>query len=116
IISSPSLWWDHHTIFRREEDYAATHDDLATSVYLAIGGLETDAGRRLEAAALPDGHPAKPPAAELDLVDDLVRFTDSLAARGYPDLDLRREIIPDEFHGTVAGVVLTRGLRRFLGA
>ena len=29
IISSPSLWWDHREIFRREEQYAATHDDLA---------------------------------------------------------------------------------------
>jgi predicted alpha/beta superfamily hydrolase len=116
IISSPSLWWDHREIFRREEQYAATHDDLDARAYLAIGGLETDAGRRLEAAALPDGHHAKPPATHLDMVDDLIRFTDALAARGYPSLDLHREIIPNEFHNTVAGVVLTRGLRQFLSS
>lgn len=116
VISSPSLWWDHHAMFRREEGYAATHHDLVASAYLGIGALETDAGRRREAAALPNGHPVKPPATHLDMVDDLVRFTDSLAARGYPGLDLHREIVPDEFHGTVAGVVLTRGMRRFLGA
>jgi predicted alpha/beta superfamily hydrolase len=115
IISSPSLWWDHREIFRREEQYAATHSDLAASAYLAIGGLETDAGRRLEAAGLPAGHHAKPPATHLDMVDDLVRFTGALAGRGYPGLDLHREIIPGEFHNTVAGVALTRGLRRFLG-
>jgi predicted alpha/beta superfamily hydrolase len=35
IISSPSLWWDHHAVFEHEAQRAAVHDDLAARVYSA---------------------------------------------------------------------------------
>ena len=47
---------------------------LHSEVYFGIGLLETDAGRRSEAANLPNGHPAKPPSAHLDMVSDMRRF------------------------------------------
>jgi predicted alpha/beta superfamily hydrolase len=120
IISSPSLWWDHHSVFEAErragEQRAAglsggAGGEPTGQVVFGIGALETDEGRRLEAANLPDGHRFKPPARRLDMVDDLERFVESLTARHHPGLDVHQMILPDEFHATVPGVVLSRGLR-----
>jgi len=115
IISSPSLWWDDHMPFAWEATWAADHGDLAARVYLGIGALETDEGRRLEATNLPEGHPFKPPALYLDMVDDLMRFTAALRQRQYPSLTLDVDVFVDEFHATVPALVLSHGLRRMLG-
>jgi predicted alpha/beta superfamily hydrolase len=115
IISSPSLWWDRYVAVAQEEDWAASHDDLAAQTYFGIGAGETDEGRRIEATNLPDGHSFKPPETYLDMVDDLERFTTALRQRGYPNLALAAEVFPDEFHATVPGIVLSHGLRHFLG-
>ena len=112
IVSSPSLWWDSEVIFdveRRQAETIRRHSE----VFFGIGSLETDAGRRREAANLSDGHPAKPPAAHLDMVDDLRRFVAQLAARDDPTLRISSVEIADEFHATVPGVVLSRALRSF---
>ncbi len=111
ILSSPSLWWDDEIAFGLEADRAAASDDLAASAVFGIGALETDEGRRIEGANLPQGHPAKPPARYLDMVDDLARFVDQLASRQYASLALDSVVVPDEFHLTVPGVVLSRALR-----
>jgi len=113
IVSSPSLWWGFGELFRIER--RTDRDDLAARVYAGIGGLETDEGRRREAANLAVGHPFKPVASELDMVADLERFVTQLRERHYPSLDLTCAVFPDEFHATVPGVVLTRGLRHFFG-
>ena len=72
VISSPSLWWDDHALLRTR--VPVPH----APAYLAIGSEETDAGRRREAAALPEGDRWKPPATYLDMVDDLLRFVAAL--------------------------------------
>jgi predicted alpha/beta superfamily hydrolase len=113
IISSPSLWWDHHAIFEREAQWADSHDDLAARVYLGIGALETDEGRRAESANLPADHPNRPARTHLDMVADTARFAGALGARGYPSLELTCRVFHDEYHATVPGAVLTHGLRHF---
>ena len=112
IVSSPSLWWDREVIFDIERERADT-DRLRSEVFFGIGSLETDAGRRREAVNLADGHPAKPPSAHLDMVDDLRRFVAQLTARSDPTLRIRSVEIADEFHATVPSVVLNRALRSF---
>jgi predicted alpha/beta superfamily hydrolase len=114
VISSPSLWWDGRVIFEHEERRAKEKDDLAAHVYIGIGADETDEGRRVEAANLPDGHQFKPPSIHLDMVDDVVRFAEALGSREYGSLDLHVEVHPHEFHATVASTVLSRGLRRLV--
>jgi ferri-bacillibactin esterase len=111
VISSPSLWWEHHAPAAWEGARAADHDDLAARAYFGIGALETDAGRRLEGTNLPDGHVFKPVATRLDMVADLLRFTAALRRRGYPSLDV---VGVDVFHATAPGTVLSHGLRRLL--
>lgn len=112
VVSSPSLWWDGEVIFDIEREQAGTNR-LRSEVFFGIGSLETDAGRRREAANLADGHPAKPPPAHLDMVDDLRRFIAQLVARSDPTLRISCVEIADEFHATVPGVVLGRALRSF---
>ena len=112
IASSPSLWWDSEVIFDIAREHADT-DRLRSEVFFGIGSLETDAGRRREAVNLADGHPAKPPAAHLDMVDDVRRFVAQLAARNDPTLQIKSVEIADEFHSTVPSVVLNRALRSF---
>lgn len=107
VISSPSLWWDDHALLR------ASVSVPDAPVYLAIGSEETDAGRRREAAALPDDAMWKPPPTHLDMVADLLSFAAGLtvtAERDAPDVD----VIEGEFHATVPPIVFTRGLRRLL--
>lgn len=113
VLSSPSLWWDDYVAFRIEAERAAAGDDLRARALFGIGALETDAGRRAEAVNLPAGHPFKPPPAHLDMVDDVRRFVSRLGSRGYPSLELELVEIPDEFHATVPGIVLSRALRHF---
>jgi predicted alpha/beta superfamily hydrolase len=112
ICSSPSLWWDNEAIFDIERQRPES-DRLNSEVFFGIGSLETDAGRRREAFNLADGHPAKPPAAHLDMVDDLGRFVDQLKERTDPTLRINNAEIEDEFHATVPAIVLNRALRSF---
>jgi hypothetical protein len=113
ILSSPSLFWDRYALFDREAEWSAAPPDRDLQAFFGIGGLETDEGRRLEGRDLPDGHPRKPPGTHLDMVDDLLRFTERLRARRLPGLDVAVEVYPDEYHATVPAVVLAHGLRRF---
>lgn len=116
VISSPSLWWNHHEPLAWEAVRAADHDDLAARAYFGIGALETDAGRRLEAANLPEGHMFKPVETKLDMVADLLEFIGAVRERRYPSLDIVGvDVFADEFHATVPGTVLSHGLRRLLG-
>lgn len=113
IISSPSLFWDRYAIFETERRRAEAATDLAAHAFFGIGALETDEGRRMEGQRLPPGHPRKPPATHLDMVDDVLRFTKRLRSRDYPGLDLNVTVYPDEYHATVPATVLTHGLRHF---
>jgi hypothetical protein len=112
ICSSPSLWWDDEAIFDIER-LRPDGDRLNSEVFFGIGSLETDAGRRLEALHLAERHPAKPPAAYLDMVDGLGRFVDQLKERSDPTLRVNSVEIEDEFHATGPSIVLNRALRTF---
>ena len=112
IVSSPSLWWDDETIFDIERA-RADNGPLHSEVYFGIGLLETDAGRRSEATNLPNGHPAKPPSAHLDMVNDMRRFIAQLGSRQDRTLRIDDIEVADEFHATVPGIVLSRALRSF---
>ena len=115
ILGSPSLWWGPYEMTRREAAFAETHDDLVAEVYTAIGGWETDEGRRRESVNLPEGHPMKAPPIFLDMVADLDAFTESITGREYPSLSWTRQVIENEVHIAAGPVVLTRGLRHFYG-
>jgi predicted alpha/beta superfamily hydrolase len=110
-IGSPSLWWDEGVVFRRGEEYARVHDDLPAKVFFGIGANETHEGRIREAANLPADQREVAAMVPFDMVADLQRLVALLGAPGYPGLAMRHAVLPEEFHVTVAPLVLSRGLR-----
>ena len=102
ILGSPSLWFDHRLMFKREQDYATQHRDLPANVYFAVGGFETiKPGSKNPRYAQPGDD---------DMVRDLLAFTRALKSRHYPGLHMETAVIADEDHLTVAPAIFTRGL------
>lgn len=95
ILTSPSLWYDHHQMIKAEAAYAAGHKDLKARIYLATGELE---------------HPRPGGDAE-DMVGDQRAFAKTLRGRGYPGLKIRDEIIDGTVHETTFPVGLVHGLQ-----
>jgi predicted alpha/beta superfamily hydrolase len=116
LIGSPSLWWDDDLIFRHEVAYAGTHQDLPATAFFGIGAQETLDGRIRESARLAPDLQKQVTALPLDMVDDLRRLVGRLESRNYPGLDARCVVLPDEFHVTVAPLILSRGLRHLYHA
>ena len=107
VLGSPSLWFDDHAVLARERAYAAAHRDLRARVYVGAGELE---GRA------PPGHARDPRySKDVDMVADAQAFSRTLAARRYPGLRLRTDVIAGENHLSVAPALITRGLLWTLG-
>ena len=116
VLSSPSLWWGDHAIFRDEERYASEHDDLAADVFIGVGADESREGRAREAVNLPPDEREKATLWDFDLRDDAVRMAEQLRSRGYPHLDLHYDVFAEEFHVSVPFLSLSRGLRKVFDA
>jgi predicted alpha/beta superfamily hydrolase len=104
IIGSPWLCWDHPVSFRFEEEYAATHDDLAAKVFLAAGGDE-----HVLYPNLPE--PIRPIFRDANTANLTQEMSDKLNSRNYPGLDLTIRILPNETHFTIIGALIAQGLR-----
>jgi predicted alpha/beta superfamily hydrolase len=98
ILSSPSLWFDNHSILEAERQYADTNKDLAAKVFILIGSFEE------VKLGVPRYHQ------DNDMVRDIKNFEKILKARNYPNLSIHYEIIHDEDHLTVFPSSITRGL------
>lgn len=96
ILGSPSLWWANEDVMTVAEKYLATHNDLAATVFLGVGGLE-------------EGGPFK-------MSTNVLRLERLLRAKTLPGLSLTARIFPDESHTTVAPMNLIRGLVAVYGA
>jgi predicted alpha/beta superfamily hydrolase len=116
VLGSPSCWWDHGIIFRLVDDYVAQHDDLAASVFIGVGALETPEGRRREVA----NHSAEEQALAEQYPNDMVELAQRLAAAlrapAFPSLDVEAHVYDDEFHITVWPLIVSRGLRHLFDA
>jgi len=115
-LASPSIWWDDREVLGREATYAATHDDLAATVVVTVGGHETPAGRERAATQLPAFARRPPLASPHDLVADAESFVDALHRRRYPSLRLHHRTLVDEHHTTVPPVAVGHALRVLFGA
>jgi predicted alpha/beta superfamily hydrolase len=95
ILTSPSLWYDHHQMSKAEAVYAASHKDLKARIYLATGELERP----------------RPGGDAEDMVADQQAFAKALRSRGYPSLKVRDEIMDGTVHETTFPVGLVHGLQ-----
>ncbi|MEZ4584802.1 MAG: alpha/beta hydrolase-fold protein [Gemmatimonadales bacterium] len=117
VIASPSLWWDHQVSLQYEKEYAAAHQDLAASVFVSVGGLETAA--ELEKAIPSFPEPMKSAALDYyerngwpEMVGLIEPFGRTLAGRKYPSLRLATHVFPEETHSSVMSMIASRGLRQ----
>lgn len=116
VLSSPSCWWDGGVVYTMEAAYAAAHDDLTATVFLGVGALEDPAGRAREAANMPADEQALAARYPVDMVALMQKLADRLTGRRYPHLRMASQVFADEFHVTVAPLVLSRGLRHVFDA
>ncbi|HZS93340.1 MAG TPA: alpha/beta hydrolase-fold protein [Chloroflexota bacterium] len=92
ICVSPGFAYNDWEVFRLEEEYAAGHDDLPVTLYLAAGSNE------MQQMAIGE------------LVSGTARMAEKLYQRGYPNLRLTTEILPGKTHLTATTDALHRGL------
>ena len=92
LLASPSIWWHDRVMLDLEADYAATHDDLAASVFLTAGEEED----------LLEG---------FNMCGNVVDMAERLQGRGYPGLDVAHVILPAESHSSTIGAAVSGGIR-----
>jgi len=90
VISSPSLWYDDRVMLKREQQYAASHQDMKADVFIDVGALETR---------------------EEDMVDDARKFAAVLKSRRYPGLKTQLHIYKDKDHLDVFPEAITDALK-----
>jgi predicted alpha/beta superfamily hydrolase len=115
-IGSPSLWWHDDMMFGYEEEYAATHSDLAAKVFFAVGEYEDHEGRLREADRLSPEERSAAALRYIDMVADTERMATALRGRNYPSLEIESVVLPGEFHVTVPIFNLSRSLRYLFDA
>ena len=99
VCVSPPLFRSDKAIFRDEQAYFEEHDDLSAQVFLAVGEMEEDK----------DPFPLIKP--QYRFTSNLVALAETLAARGYPGLDLAWHVFEGESHLSVVPAAYSRGLR-----
>lgn len=108
VIISPGLNWDDALLSAREEEFAATHEDLPAKVFFAAGSRERE--ERLARAQYGD-----PLLAELEesyrMVERVEALAGALTGRGYPSLEVEWKVIEGENHTSVALPGTSIGLR-----
>ncbi len=98
LAISPSLWWAQDHLIQLEGTYAAENDDLAAQLYLCVGEAEE----------------AQDPNARM--VSNFTAFSERLAGREYPSLEMTAQVLPGETHVSVFNAAISNGFRRLFGA
>jgi predicted alpha/beta superfamily hydrolase len=88
IIVSPSLWFSDGVIFEYGEDFFSNHKEMEASVYLSVGGDESQRMR-----------------------DGAKKLSDTLSKRKYPHLRFQFSLVEGENHRSLFPFAFSRGMR-----
>ena len=105
LIGSPWITYDHPLCFKYEETYAADHDDLKATVFLAAGADEAVLQPGFEPAIFEIFRDAR-------VAEYTREMASKLESRNYPGLNLTTRIFPEETHYTIPPILIAHGLRR----
>jgi predicted alpha/beta superfamily hydrolase len=97
IAGAPSLYFCNDLIWTIEEEYAATHDDLAAQLYFGAGDLEMTVEYYF------------------GCFSSMAKMVERLTLRKYASLDLTVKIFPGESHATGRPFALGGGVRSLWG-
>jgi predicted alpha/beta superfamily hydrolase len=75
-----------------ENEFAATHEDMAARLYMCVGGLESDIYK-----------------------DNMQKMQSKLRSRGYPGLELETQVFENETHGSIYQASISRALKMLYG-
>ena len=93
LLISPSLSWDDRLVFKYEEEYARSHEDMEAIVFASMGSEENydeDANH----------------------VDQLQALTKIIQSRNYPGLRWTAQVFEDEGHISTIPFSISKGLRK----
>ncbi len=127
ILASPAIWWRDEQVWEWEETYAASHDDLEATVFVAAGALELKQHVRAEAVAIAEKNPQMRTHVEnmISRSDEhgwpeiallTPQFASRLQGRNYPGLKIHCHNMPDETHMSAPPSITSRGLRYVHGS
>lgn len=86
VLGSPSFWFANEAIYDLEARYAETNRQLSATVFLYVGGLETER------------YDATRKGRTRDMVSGLRKFEERLQARGYEGLRISSTVIAGKDH------------------
>ena len=92
LLISPTLSWDDRLVFKYEQEYARSHEDMRAIVYASAGSEENYAG-------------------EFKYVDQFRALTKILRSRNYPGLRWTSQVFEDEGHVSTIPFSISKGLR-----
>ncbi len=88
FAGSPSISWDEPYMYKLENDFAATHNDLPARLFMCVGGLESE-----------------------KYINNMNKMDSLLRSRNYPNLEIESLIFENETHGTTVPAAISRGLK-----
>jgi len=88
FAGSPSIDWDEPYMFKLENDFAASHQDMAVKLFMCVGGLESES-----------------------YINNMEQMTKLLRSRNYPSLELETFVFENETHGSTISASVARGLK-----
>ncbi|TFH46760.1 MAG: alpha/beta hydrolase, partial [Bacteroidia bacterium] len=87
FAGSPTIGYGNGYLFKAEEEYAATHDDLNARLFMTMGALEDSL-----------------------MISNMHRMVDQLRSREYPGFTVETHVFPDEWHQTCGASAMMRAL------
>jgi predicted alpha/beta superfamily hydrolase len=87
FAGSPTIGYGNGYLFKAEEEYAATHDDLNARLFMTMGALEDSV-----------------------MISNLHCMADQLRSREYPGLTVETHVFPDEWHQSCGASAMMRAL------
>lgn len=109
LIGSPWFAWNREVSTSYEAQYAANHDDLDATVFLAAGADEEVLSPSMPEVGLREFRGA-------DTAELTRQLAAGLESRRYPNLRLTTRIFPEETHFTMGPIMIAHGLRRVFTA
>ena len=88
FAGSPSISWDEPYMYKLEKSLAASHKDLPVSLFMCVGGLESES-----------------------YINNMNKMAELLRSRKYPNLELETVIFENETHGSIYQAAISRALK-----
>ncbi|MCJ7553342.1 MAG: alpha/beta hydrolase-fold protein [Ignavibacteriaceae bacterium] len=88
FAGSPSISWDEPYMYKLENNFAASHNDLQARLFMCAGGLESES-----------------------YINNMNKMAELLRSRKYPSLEIETVIFENETHGSIYQAAISRALK-----